>query len=222
MGGSDEKFNLVLLTLREHYVAHALLVKITEGTQAYYKMCHAFILMGGRTQTQNKRNSSRLYEKCKKEISKAVSNAHSGTMVVKDANTGIRIGRVRKDHPKILSGEWIFFHKGMKRTDEYKEKISNSAKGAKNGNAIDISNDVIIKYAVEFYNLYGKYSYPGLRFYTKYMYGKTLPKSLTKYREPVANIPYILINEHSATKKNVICAKTYNKRTKEMVDAIRN
>jgi hypothetical protein len=111
MGGTDEKFNLVLLTPREHYIAHALLVKITEGSQAFYKMAQAFILMGGRTQTQNKRNNSRLYEKCKKEISKSVSKAHRGTLIVKDAKTGIRIGRVRKDHPKVLSGEWYFFTK---------------------------------------------------------------------------------------------------------------
>lgn len=32
LGGSDEKSNLVNLTAREHFIAHRLLVKITEGT----------------------------------------------------------------------------------------------------------------------------------------------------------------------------------------------
>lgn len=44
MGGSDEPENLVLLSPREHFVAHLILVKITEGTDKM-RMAYAFFRM---------------------------------------------------------------------------------------------------------------------------------------------------------------------------------
>lgn len=44
LGGTDEPVNLVKLTPREHFVAHLLLSKMTEG-QARYKMTTALCLM---------------------------------------------------------------------------------------------------------------------------------------------------------------------------------
>lgn len=44
IGGSDEKMNLVLLTAKEHFIAHLLLVKIYENAgnkTGYFKMCKA-------------------------------------------------------------------------------------------------------------------------------------------------------------------------------------
>lgn len=42
LGGSNQRDNIVLLTAREHYVAHLCLVRCTHG-QAYTKMLHAII-----------------------------------------------------------------------------------------------------------------------------------------------------------------------------------
>lgn len=42
LGGSDEKENLVILTAREHYVAHQLLVKIYPGNR---KLAYAALMM---------------------------------------------------------------------------------------------------------------------------------------------------------------------------------
>lgn len=42
MGGGDEESNLVLLTIREHFLAHRLLTKIHPGNQ---KLCRAVFLM---------------------------------------------------------------------------------------------------------------------------------------------------------------------------------
>lgn len=36
-----------------------------------------------------------------------ISEARTGTYPVKDASTGRMIGSVHKDHPKVLSGEWV-------------------------------------------------------------------------------------------------------------------
>lgn len=44
MGGTDEKINLVLLTAKEHFIAHLLLVKIYKNMRnktGFFKMCKA-------------------------------------------------------------------------------------------------------------------------------------------------------------------------------------
>ena len=72
MGGSDDASNLVNLTAREHYVAHLLLVKITEvggNPQAHGKMLYAFNCMKwGRCKGKRSfKFNSRLYQKLKEE-----------------------------------------------------------------------------------------------------------------------------------------------------------
>lgn len=49
LGGPDEKFNLIRVSARKHFLLHWLLTKFTEG-QDFYKMQHAFHMMSvGRT-----------------------------------------------------------------------------------------------------------------------------------------------------------------------------
>lgn len=67
LGGSDNSENLVLLTCREHYLAHYLLCKFTEGEAkkkmiwAFHRMCYSDYW------NQRKITSSRLYEYIRKE-----------------------------------------------------------------------------------------------------------------------------------------------------------
>ena len=72
LGGKDTNDNLVRLTAREHYIAHALLVKISEqngDTSSYNKMLYAFNCMrwgrvdGNRQFKYNSRLYQRLNEK---------------------------------------------------------------------------------------------------------------------------------------------------------------
>lgn len=70
LGGSDEKSNLVNLTAREHYIAHLLLVKITEQCRdktAHSKMLYAFNCMKwGRCDGERAfKFNSRLYQRIK-------------------------------------------------------------------------------------------------------------------------------------------------------------
>lgn len=58
MGGSDRQFNRVLLTPREHYICHLLLIRMVEGVHVS-KMFTAILLMSGRKIYQT---SSRSYE----------------------------------------------------------------------------------------------------------------------------------------------------------------
>ena len=75
LGGSNDKNNLVNLTAREHYIAHLLLVKITEQSgdaQAYGKMLYAFNCMKwGRCKGERSfKFNSRLYQSIKEQYAK--------------------------------------------------------------------------------------------------------------------------------------------------------
>jgi hypothetical protein len=63
LGGSNDKNNLVLLTAREHYIAHWLLTKIYPND---YKIWSAFALMSGKLSPKADRTfSDRDFERCR-------------------------------------------------------------------------------------------------------------------------------------------------------------
>jgi len=68
LDGSDLPENKVLLTPREHYLAHYLLMKIHEGTPNYRKMIYAFFMMNW-DKYKTRHLNSRLYEVVKREAS---------------------------------------------------------------------------------------------------------------------------------------------------------
>lgn len=70
LGGSDVESNLVLLTGREHYVAHLLLTKFKTG-QDYYKCQHALGAMT--TMKDLRRLTSHQFEKCREAKSIAMA-----------------------------------------------------------------------------------------------------------------------------------------------------
>jgi hypothetical protein len=70
LGGSNDLFNLVDLTAREHFIAHFLLAKIYGGTQ-----WHAIKRMRG---NDGFYINSRLYEVSRKEIAKEVGRRMAG------------------------------------------------------------------------------------------------------------------------------------------------
>lgn len=53
LGGSNDDCNLVRLSLREHYICHLLLIKMTSGMQKS-KMAFAFVAMKARTNMNSK------------------------------------------------------------------------------------------------------------------------------------------------------------------------
>lgn len=68
LGGSNDKDNLVRLTAREHFICHALLLKIQPiGTPSYYKMLRAFMMMSCCSGPNQKRYTGRVYSKLKEE-----------------------------------------------------------------------------------------------------------------------------------------------------------
>lgn len=66
LGGSNEKSNLVLLTPKEHYICHRLLVEIYKGTNQENKMYYAmWCMINGLGNQKRHATSSRIYNNLK-------------------------------------------------------------------------------------------------------------------------------------------------------------
>ena len=81
IGGSNEKYNLVLLTAREHYLAHYLLYKIylNYNNSLTNKMSLAFHLMSMYNGSSDRKyKNSRLYEKTKVNLNEYIKSINLG------------------------------------------------------------------------------------------------------------------------------------------------
>ena len=69
-GGADTTDNLVDLTIREHYIAHLLLIQIYKNTPHFYGMLTAITIMirGRKDRKTPVRFNSRLYEKLRVQV----------------------------------------------------------------------------------------------------------------------------------------------------------
>lgn len=75
LGGDNSKSNIVVLTAREHFIAHKLLVEMHKpGTEARKKMMYAFWRMKGGNKEQKRAVDPKAYEKFRKEHAKYVSD----------------------------------------------------------------------------------------------------------------------------------------------------
>lgn len=118
MGGTDNKENLVTLTAREHFVAHALLVKIHSGNE---KLLHALFRMSNQwvygsieyawvkerwSESRKGKPGGMLGKKLSEEAKKKIAEANTGrlgTMTGKNhtAETKAKMSKSRKGVPKV-------------------------------------------------------------------------------------------------------------------------
>lgn len=108
MGGSDEKDNLVRLTAREHYLAHALLFKHYKTS----KLAHAWFCMLRFDRNQERFFTARQYEMARK--------AHSNTLKITMKGEGNSFyGKTHSEETKTLlserNKEW---HKHNKKAED--------------------------------------------------------------------------------------------------------
>jgi hypothetical protein len=158
LGGSNKKENLVLLTLREHFVAHKLLVKMYEGEKRA-KMAVALFMMSN---TRGIRISSRLYEEGRQSFLQNIQKREwtdeeksqmsslkkeyweeNKNLIMKKRyesdhyqkvsnalklhqRTEEHINKINKNPEKIR--KTAEKHRGMKRTDETRQRQSESKK----------------------------------------------------------------------------------------------
>lgn len=100
LGGTDEENNIVILTFREHYICHALLIRMTRGKDKM-KMCfalHAFFHMNQRNRAFK---SSHLYNSHSKIIAQAFKDRipwkKPGSYRFKNIETGEEIEMTRNE-----------------------------------------------------------------------------------------------------------------------------
>lgn len=78
-GGTDDKENLVLLTAREHFICHCLLIRMQKyRSSKYFKMVKAIVMMKSESANQCRYFNSRLYEALRKDFSLSMSISQSG------------------------------------------------------------------------------------------------------------------------------------------------
>ena len=131
MGGGDDRDNLVLLTAREHYIAHLLLTKCTEG-KAKAKMFLAFNRIVNSNSLDKEIKTSRLYQYLRENFAKVSSEMNTGRVMSDEQRMQLSIARKGKpkpprseEHKRNLSKA----NKGKITSDETKQKISVSLTG---------------------------------------------------------------------------------------------
>jgi hypothetical protein len=138
LGGNNDKENLVLLTAREHYLAHLLLVKITTG-KSRAKMAFALRCMTNfKNQYHNRYTPpSKIYEIAKRhavEATKIINTGHPNYLLSHCQESKLKIGKTMSSRLSTLTKKELSDR--MKNscsspeswTDERRKKISNSLK----------------------------------------------------------------------------------------------
>jgi hypothetical protein len=154
MGGSDESSNLVALTVREHFIAHQLLVKIYPKESSLVYAANMMLYCNGLKHTAKK------YEWLKKQFSQNMSQIHKGkklteshrkrisesqsgennnmygkthTDEVKQRISEKKMGSIRSEESRLKQSAST---KGQPKSDEHKRKISEAHKGKKRSQSV--------------------------------------------------------------------------------------
>lgn len=162
-GGTDTKENLVLLTAREHFIAHWLLYRdqpnIKSRAYAFWKMC---------TQHNPKQNrytpSSRIYEEARLGFRKANSKTHKGKTLTekhrkqiserrkgKATNSGYTHTEQTKQRISATKKGAIAWNKGIPHSETTRQAISKAKKGLENPKKwrpvqqVDLKTDKIVQ-----------------------------------------------------------------------------
>ena len=151
-GECDSAENLVLLTAREHFICHVLLVKIHKGSRyensAKKSLVWFFTSIESSEHARNEwfiESSSKKFARYREIAISGMRESMVGSMLVKDAITGVKIGRVSTNHPNVVSGVWVHWSKGRKFTAEQLINHSKAHTGMNNPKARpDITPDVIL------------------------------------------------------------------------------
>lgn len=98
MGGSDESYNLISLTAKEHFICHLLLSRMYQfGTPEWKKMNHAFMMMTCMVGGNQERFTSNLFSRYRERFAiimkiaqHAENNSQYGTRWIYCICTGVR------------------------------------------------------------------------------------------------------------------------------------
>ncbi|WPJ20564.1 putative homing endonuclease [Pseudomonas phage vB_PF_Y1-MI] len=133
LGGSDAPENLVNVSAREHFILHYLLTKFTDGGHRR-KMLHAFMLMAGSNENQDRYMNSRLYESKKSEFAEAQRQRFTGVLKTEQHKQNISkalTGRVTSDETKKKQSDSASKRKRKPFSPEYRAAMSARMKEVK-------------------------------------------------------------------------------------------
>jgi hypothetical protein len=155
LGGTDDENNLVRFSIRQHYIAHMLLIRMYEGREKYQLEWALFRLSGKPsnriilTSRQFEKSRSTLHSSLKgrkqspEHIAKRVAQTtgEGNGMHKKNGRTPTQLGKPHTEETKekirlaqlerFADPDYVNPNIGRVMLDETKEKISNSKKGKK-------------------------------------------------------------------------------------------
>jgi hypothetical protein len=129
IGGNNSKSNLAVLTAREHFICHWLLIKMLSPGIERSKMFRALSLMKAKTKDQHRYTSpitSRVYEKIKPEVSKHQTILMTGRVPTESHRKKMSLalkGRKQSEEHRKNSSLARIGKPGHKWTEEQKEKF---------------------------------------------------------------------------------------------------
>lgn len=143
LGGSDDKNNIVALTIREHYICHWLLTKIYPSNAS---VLFAFNMMHVSNSLQIGRGYSKRYASLRSKLSEYMSSVQSGRIFVTKDNKNKRINPEELEQyvmdgwelGRCLSEEHIKSIQSVERrgvaihSEEWKNDLSESMAGSNN------------------------------------------------------------------------------------------
>jgi hypothetical protein len=166
MGGDNSRNNTVLLTAKEHFIAHLLLTKMVEGREK----CLAALALSKMTFQTNdiqKRYNAREFSLVRNKVAQAMSELNTGRQgwnkgLTKETNESVRVNaergsKTKQANPQFFSEETrekISFSSATRQrsplSQEHKDKISATKVGVARG---PHSNETKQKQSgVEYYN----------------------------------------------------------------------
>lgn len=127
MGGDDVAENLVKLTAKEHFVAHLLLVKMTDGVY-HRKMSFALWKMTQNSSKQPKRHKTTAarYQSIKQMMAKNISEHNRGRTPTDTERLNHQLAMKRRS--EMNNGPW---NKGKKMPAEFGQEMSRRRTGSK-------------------------------------------------------------------------------------------
>ena len=141
LGGADEKENLVLMSPRQHFICHKLLIKMLEGKQKA-KMVHAFCFMAltKNNKCLNRQISARDYQKAR-ELCKTLIYTPERNAKISAARKGLSIPRSdesKQRHRQTLADKKAA---GIGLSEEHKNAIGKGLIGNQNGRGCVITEE---------------------------------------------------------------------------------
>jgi hypothetical protein len=130
MSGSDELFNRVRLSAREHFICHLLLIKMTEGKMKSKMIFAAFYMTRRSSSQQRPVIKSHTYALIKKKMSEAASSGLRGIKRSEETKNKISASKLGKKRTEAQRKQMSIAHFGKKIPQEVLDRRSQTVRGS--------------------------------------------------------------------------------------------